>query len=88
MSDSSGSLLLGLDGITVESAQVDSGDVRIVHVGTAVKCVGICSDCLTRSSRHKGWATTRPRDIKIGADRPLIAWRKLNGAPRAASARR
>ena len=76
MSDNSGSLLLGLDGITVESVQVDDGDVRIVEVGTALEWVGICPDCRTRSSRSRGWVTTRPRDIKIGADRPLIMWRK------------
>lgn len=76
MSDSSGSLLLGLDGITVESVQVDSSDVRVVHVGTALEWVGICPDCRSRSLRSRGWVTTRPRDIKIGADRPLIMWRK------------
>jgi transposase len=75
MSDSSGSLLLGLDGITVESVEVDD-NVRIVHVGTAGEWIGVCPDCRTRSLRSKGWVQTRPRDVKIGADRPLIVWRK------------
>src|SRR4029077_11222604 len=44
--------------------------------GTAVEWVGICPDCRTSSSRSKGWVRTRPRDVKIGADRPLIVWRK------------
>jgi transposase len=76
MSDSSGSLLLGLDGITVESVQVDDNGVRIVHVGTAAQWVGICLHCRTRSSRSKGWVRTEPRDIKIGPDIPRIVWRK------------
>nr|WP_168141787.1 ISL3 family transposase [Mycolicibacterium frederiksbergense] len=76
MSDNSGSLLLGLDGITVESVQVDDSDVRVVHVGTALEWVGICPDCRTRSLRSRGWVTTRPRDVRIGADRPLIVWHK------------
>ena len=29
-----------------------------------------------RSSRSKGWVATRPRDVKIGPDRPRIVWRK------------
>jgi len=75
MSQSS-SLLLGLDGITVESVQVDADQVRTVLVGTAVEWVGICPDCRAGSSRSKGWVRTRPRDIKIGPDRPRIVWRK------------
>ena len=47
-----------------------------VYVGTAVEWVGICPGCRTRSLRSKGWVTTRPRDVNIGADRPLIVWRK------------
>jgi transposase len=72
----SSSLLLGLDGITVESVSVDDDQVRTVHVGTAAEWVGICPDCRTVSSRSKGWVNTRPRDIKIGPDRPVIVWSK------------
>ena len=76
MSQSSGSLLLGLDGIVVESVTVGDDGARTVHVGTAGEWVGVCPQCRTRSSRSRGWVTTRPRDIKIGPDRPRIMWRK------------
>ncbi len=48
----------------------------MVVVGTADEWVGKCPNCRTRSSRSKAWVTTRPRDIKIGPDRPRIIWRK------------
>ena len=76
MSHSSGSLLLGRDGIVVESVTVGDDGARTVHVGTAGQWVGVCPGCRTRSSRSRGWVTTRPRDIKIGPDRPRIIWRK------------
>lgn len=40
MSQSTGSLLLGLDGIVVESVTVGDDDGRTVHVGTAGEWVG------------------------------------------------
>lgn len=70
------SRLLGLEGITVESVQVHDDRVRTVHVRTAARWVGVCPGCEARSSRSKGWVSTRPRDIKIGPDRPLMVWRK------------
>jgi len=76
MPNSSGSLLLGLDGVVVESVTLDDKDTRTVHIGTAQEWVGRCPECGTRSSRSRGWVTTRPRDIKIGPDRPQIMWRK------------
>ena len=75
MSQSS-SLLLGLDGITVESVEIAEDRVRTVHVLTAADRVGMCPGCAIRSSRSKGWVATRPRDVKIGSDRPRIVWRK------------
>jgi transposase len=36
----------------------------------------VCPGCTARSSRSKGWVTTRPRDIKIGPDIPRIVWQK------------
>ncbi|VBA44548.1 hypothetical protein LAUMK136_05671 [Mycobacterium attenuatum] len=75
MSQSS-SLLLGLDGITVESVEIAEDRIRTVHVLTAADRVGTCPECAIRSLRSKGWVVTRPRDVKIGSDRPRIVWRK------------
>ena len=76
MPQTSGSLLLGLDGVVVESVHVDVDRTRTIHVLTALDWVGVCPGCTARSSRSKGWVTTLPRDIKIGPDRPRIVWRK------------
>jgi len=76
MPHSSGSLLLGLDGVVVESVTIDEDGARTVHVGTADEWTGVCPECGTRSARSRGWVRTRPRDIKIGPDRPRIVWRK------------
>jgi transposase len=69
-------LLLGLEGIVVDTVRLGEDGVRVVGVGTADEWVGRCPQCRTRSSRSRGWVTTRPRDIKIGPDRPRIVWRK------------
>lgn len=71
------SRLLGLDGIVVAFVHVDDdGPTRTVHVRTDPARVGICPQCTIRSARSKGWVSTRPRDIKIGPDRPLLVSRK------------
>lgn len=69
-------LLLGLEGIVVDTVHVGDDGARVVGVGTAAEWVGRCPECRTRSSRSRGWVTTRPRDVKIGSDRPQIVWRK------------
>ncbi|WP_136623297.1 transposase family protein, partial [Mycobacterium attenuatum] len=69
-------VLLGLEGIVVDMVSRNDDGVRIVTVHTAAECVGRCTKCHTRSRRSRGWVITRPRDIKIGADRPQIVWRK------------
>lgn len=76
MPQTSASLLLGLDGVVVESVHVDVDQTRTIHVLTAVDWVAVCPGCTARSSRSKGWVTTRPRDIKIGPDIPRIVWQK------------
>jgi transposase len=65
-------LLLGLEGIVVDTVTLGEDGARVVVAGTAGEWVGKCPKCATRSSRSKGWVTTRPRDIKIGPDRPQI----------------
>ncbi|SNW17353.1 ISMsm4, transposase [Mycolicibacterium thermoresistibile] len=76
MPQTSGSLLLGLDGVVVESVHVDLDRTRTIYVRTAEQWVGVCPGCMVRSARSKGWVSTRPRDIKIGPDIPRIVWRK------------
>lgn len=76
MPNSSGSLLLGLDGVVVESVTINDEHTRTVHVRTAAEWIGRCPQCDTRSARSRGWVTTRPRDVKVGPDRPQIVWRK------------
>lgn len=69
-------LLLGLDGIVVDTVSQGEDGASVVVVGTAEEWVGKCPKCRTRSSRSKGWVTTQPRDIKIDPDRPQIVWQK------------
>jgi transposase len=69
-------LLLGLEGIVVDTVTLGEDGVRVVGACTADEWVGRCPERRTRSSRSRGWVTTRPRDIKIGPDRPRIMWRK------------
>ena len=76
MSNDSGSLLLGLDGVVVDSVHIDDDRIRTVYVLTGPNWVGVCPQCRGQSSRSNGWVSTRPRDIKIGPDRPRIVWRK------------
>jgi transposase len=75
MSQSS-SVLFGLDGVVVETVFLGPDGTRTVGVTTAPQWVGRCPACATVSTRSKGWVTTRPRDIKIGPDRPKRVWRK------------
>jgi hypothetical protein len=76
MSNDSDSLLLGLDGVVVDSVHIDDDRIRTVYVQTGPDWVGVCPQCRGPSSRSKGWVSTRPLDIKIGPDRPSIVWRK------------
>lgn len=70
------SLLLDLDGVIVESVQRTVEGSRIVQIATAPEWVGMCPQCGQKSTRSKGWVTTRPRDVQVGPDRPLLVWRK------------
>ncbi|WP_125458813.1 transposase family protein [Rhodococcus sp. 1168] len=75
MSQSS-SVLFGLDGVIVETVETGSDGRRTVGVLTAPQWVGRCPACACVSMRSKGWVSTRPRDMKIGPDRPQVVWRK------------
>lgn len=70
------SRMFGLDGIVVESVRVAGDGTRVVEIRTASRWVGLCPTCEQRSTRSKGWVSTRPRDIVIGPDRPVLVWHK------------
>ena len=59
MPHSSGSLLLGLDGVVVESVTIYEDGALTVHVGTAHEWTGVCPQCRRHchvnatSQRHK-----------------------------------
>jgi hypothetical protein len=50
MLNNNGSLLLGLDGVVVDSVQIDDDRTRTVHVLTGPDWVGVCPECRGRSS--------------------------------------
>jgi len=70
------SLLLDLDGVVVESVRRSEDGTRLVVVRTAPEWAGICPECGERSTRSKGWVATSRRDVQVGADRPVLQWRK------------
>ena len=72
----SSSVLFGLGSVVVDRVEIDTDQVRTVHLSTAESWVGICPNCQVRSRRSKGWVTTRPRDVRIGPDRPRLGWAK------------
>lgn len=76
MNDDSGTLLLGLDGVVVDTVEIGEDGVRTVIVSTAPQWVGLCPRCQHRSARSKGLVPTRPRDVKVGPGTPRLVWMK------------
>ena len=74
--DQSSSLLLGIDGLIVESVLIDEAGRRVVHCSTDPELAGWCPACRQQSSSPKERVTTRPRDVRIGPDRPVLLWHK------------
>jgi len=70
------SLLLGIDGLVVDSVLLDASGRRVVHCSTDPELAGWCPDCRQQSSSPKERVTTRPRDVRIGPDRPELLWHK------------
>ena len=70
------SLLLGIDGLIVDSVLLDVSGRRVVHCSTDPELAGWCPDCRQQSSSPKERVTTRPRDVRIGPDRPELLWHK------------
>ena len=70
------SLLLGIDGLVVDSVLIGEFGRRVVHCSTDPELAGWCPDCRQQSSSPKERVTTRPRDVRIGPDRPDLLWHK------------
>ena len=69
-------LLLGLQGVTVDRVVLRPGGVREVHVSTADPCAAGCPSCGEVSTSPKQWVTTRPRDLPYGETPVVVVWRK------------
>ena len=74
--DQGSSLLLGIDGLHVIDVRLDADGRRVAQVVTDPELAGWCPQCGEQSSSPKGWVTTRPRDVTIGPDVPILLWRK------------
>jgi transposase len=69
-------LLLGLQGVTVDRVVLRPGGVREVHVLTADPGAAGCPSCGEISTSPKQWVSTRPRDLPYGEAAIAVVWRK------------
>ena len=74
--DQGSSLLLGIEGLHVIDVRLDADGQRVAQVATDPELAGWCPQCGEQSSSPKGWVTTRPRDVRIGPDVPILLWRR------------
>ncbi|MFI1569150.1 transposase family protein [Streptomyces sp. NPDC020490] len=69
-------LLLDLDGVSVMRVERCEDGGRRVHLATADASARVCPACGVFSSRVKGSATTRPRDLPYGERGLEFLWHK------------
>jgi transposase len=69
-------LLLGLQGVTVDRVVLLADGTREVHVLTADPCAAGCPSCGEISTSPKQWVSTRPRDLPYGEAPVVVVWRK------------
>jgi transposase len=69
-------LLLGLDGVSVDRVERLAGGARRVHLVTAEAAAQACPACGVFSTRVKGPALTRPRDLPYGESGLEFLWHK------------
>ena len=62
--------------MVVDSVLVGESGRRVVHCSTDPELAGWCPDCRQQSSSPKERVMTRPRDVRIGPDRPDLLWHK------------
>jgi transposase len=74
--DQGSSLLLAIDGLVVDRVLIDESGRRVVHCSTDPELAGWCPACRQQSTAPKDRVTTRPRDVRIGPDRPVLLWHK------------
>lgn len=74
--DQGSSLLLDIDGLVVDRVVRDGAGGWVVHCSTDPELAGWCPDCGQQSTAPKAWVITHPRDVVIGADRPILSWHK------------
>ena len=74
--DQGSSLLLGIEGLQVIDVRLDADGRRVAQVVTDPELAGWCPQCGEQSTSPTGWVTTRPRDVVIGPDVPILLWRK------------
>ena len=74
--DQSSSLLLDIDGLVVDQVVRNDAGRRVVHCSTDPQLAGWCPECGEQSRSPKAWVTTRPRDVRLGEDKPILLWRK------------
>jgi transposase len=69
-------LLLGLEGLSVERVELLGDGIRRVHVVTAVEYAAGCPGCGVVSTSLKQNTTTRPRDLPYGVAGVQLRWHK------------
>ena len=75
MSDGT-TLLLGLEGVSVERVEADEASTRVVHVATADRSASACPACGVFSTAVKQQVTTRPADLPYGQAPIELVWHK------------
>ena len=68
--------LLGIDGLTVVSVEVDVEGARVVHAVTDGSVAPACPKCGVVSTSPRGQARTRPRDVPYGDAPVRLVWHK------------
>jgi transposase len=69
-------LLLGLEGVSVERVERTDTGTRIVHVATADASASACPDCGVLSTAVKQLVITRPKDLPYGEAGIELRWHK------------
>jgi transposase len=69
-------LLLGLDGVSVQRVELLTGGARRVHLVTVDEGARACPACGVFATRIKGPALTRPRDLPYGERGLDFIWHK------------
>jgi hypothetical protein len=69
-------LLLGLDGVSVQRVELLAGGTRRVRLVTADESARACPACGVFSTRIKGPAVTRPRNLPYGERGLDFVWHK------------